>query len=71
MTIKIASLDEKLKVDLVGIREKVMWPGKKADDFAGGRAMRLFAEMDNFIDTMTGGNVDPMFIGSVKTSALI
>lgn len=71
LTIKIKSPDEKLQVDFVGIREKVMWPGKKADDYADGRVMRLFAGMDNFIESHTQGTVDPMFIGCVKGVAII
>ena len=54
-----------IKVNFVGIHEKAMWPGKRAEAAEGGRAMALFEEMDAWLERTTGGAVDAMFLGCV------
>lgn len=54
-----------LKVNFVGIHEKAMWPGKKAEKEEGGRAMKLFEEFDAWIEEKMGGTVDAMLLGCV------
>lgn len=55
----------KLKVDFVGIHEQAMWPGKKAEKAAGGRAMQLFEALDAWLDETRGGTVDATLLGCV------
>ncbi|OCH96275.1 hypothetical protein OBBRIDRAFT_809204 [Obba rivulosa] len=55
----------KLRVNFVGVHEKAMWPGKKAEKEAGGHVMRLFEEFDNWIADYTGDTVDVMLLGCV------
>ncbi|KAI0364703.1 hypothetical protein BV20DRAFT_1029237 [Pilatotrama ljubarskyi] len=57
--------DGSVKVNFVGIHEKAMWPGKKAEKELGGRAMKLFEEFDGWLERETGGTIDGMFIGCV------
>ena len=54
-----------LAVDFIGIQEKGMWPGKKAVKEQGGVAMKLFEQLDAWLETRTGGTVDPTLIGCV------
>lgn len=54
-----------LKVNFVGIHEKAMWPGKKAEKAEGGRAMQLFEEFDAWVEQKMGGNIDAMLLGCV------
>ena len=54
-----------LRVNFVGVHEKAMWPGKRAERAEGGRAMALFEEMDGWLERTTGGAVDAMFLGCV------
>ena len=60
-----AGADGRVKVNFVGIHEKAMWPGKRAERAEGGRAMALFEEMDGWLERTTGGAVDAMFLGCV------
>ncbi|KAH9928451.1 uncharacterized protein BXZ73DRAFT_48526 [Epithele typhae] len=64
---KLAPGDEtgEVKVNYVGIHEKAMWPGKRAEKEQGGRAMKLFEEMDTWLEKETKGSVDAMFLGCV------
>lgn len=55
----------KIRVDFVGIHEKAMWPGKKAEKAQGGRAMQLFEELDGWFDETKGGTVDATMLGCV------
>ena len=57
--------DGSVKVNFVGIHEKAMWPGKRAEKELGGRAMKLFEEFDGWLERETGGTVDAMFLGCV------
>ena len=57
--------DHSLRVDIVGIKEKAMWPGKKAEKAEGGHAMRLFEELDPWLEEYTGGTVHALMIGCV------
>lgn len=54
-----------LAVDHVGIREAVMWPGKRAQKEKGGRAMEMFEEMDAWLEESKGGTVDATMVGCV------
>ncbi|KAI0630537.1 hypothetical protein C8Q77DRAFT_1211545 [Trametes polyzona] len=63
--------DGSVKVNFVGIHEKAMWPGKKAEKELGGRAMKLFEEFDGWLERETGGTVDAMFLGCVGGVAVI
>jgi len=60
-----------LKVSFVGIHEKAMWPGKKAEKAEGGRAMALFEEFDAWIDREMEGTVDTLLIGGVGGYAIV
>ncbi|OJT03270.1 hypothetical protein TRAPUB_6137 [Trametes pubescens] len=66
-----APADGSVKVNFVGIHEKAMWPGKKAEKALGGRAMALFEEFDGWLERETGGTVDAMFLGCVAGVAVI
>ncbi|KAI0732187.1 hypothetical protein C8Q72DRAFT_774775 [Fomitopsis betulina] len=57
--------EAKIAVNFVGIHEKAMWPGKKAEKAQGGRAMQLFEEFDAWIEKETGGTADALLIGCV------
>ncbi|KAI9572020.1 hypothetical protein HD554DRAFT_2016273 [Boletus coccyginus] len=59
-----------LKVDFIGIQEKRMWPGKKAES-DGSQAMKLFRAFDEWIEERTGGSVDPMLLGCVRGETLV
>ncbi|KAF7968545.1 hypothetical protein HWV62_30167 [Athelia sp. TMB] len=69
MTVKLPTLSspagDGILVDYVGVAEKRMWPGKKAEKEAGGRAMVLFEEMDKYVDEHWAGKVDAMLLGCV------
>lgn len=60
-----------LKVNFVGIHEKAMWPGKRAEKAHGGRAMALFEEFDAWIDREMGGTVDATLLGCVGGVAVV
>ncbi|RDX50882.1 hypothetical protein OH76DRAFT_1555381 [Lentinus brumalis] len=60
-----------IKVNFMGIHEKAMWPGKKAEKALGGRAMALFEEFDGWLERHTGGTVDAMFLGCVGGVAVV
>ncbi|KAG9308049.1 hypothetical protein JVU11DRAFT_12616 [Chiua virens] len=64
------SMDTSLKIDFVGIQEKRMWPGKKAES-DGGQAMKLFKEFDAWIEEKTGGTVDAMLLGCVRGETVV
>ena len=51
--------------------EKRMWPGKKADKDAGGRAMVLFEKMDLHIAEKWAGKVDAMLLGCVRGRTIV
>ncbi|OSX64019.1 hypothetical protein POSPLADRAFT_1065412 [Postia placenta MAD-698-R-SB12] len=57
--------DARIRVNFVGIHEKAMWPGKKAEKELGGRAMALFEEFDAWIEKETEGKVDALLLGCV------
>lgn len=69
LTVKLPALaspgSDGIMVDYVGVAERRMWPGKKADKEAGGRAMVLFEQMDKYVDEQWGGKVDAMLLGCV------
>jgi hypothetical protein len=54
-----------LVVNFIGLQEKGMWPGKKAVKEQGGVAMKLFEELDAWVEKRTGGTVDPLLLGCV------
>ena len=59
-----------LKVNFIGIQEKRMWPGKKAES-DGSQAMKLFRAFDEWIEEKTGGTVDAMLLGCVRGETLV
>ena len=59
-----------LKIDFVGIQEKRMWPGKKAES-DGSQAMKLFKEFDAWLEERTGGTVDAMLLGCVRGETVV
>lgn len=61
LTIKLPTAP--LNVDFIGIGEKRMWPGKKAEKEEGGRAMVLFEKFDKYVEESTNGTVDVMLLG--------
>ncbi|KAI0676099.1 hypothetical protein C8Q78DRAFT_369024 [Trametes maxima] len=66
-----APADGRVKVNFVGIHEKAMWPGKRAEKTLGGRAMKLFEEFDGWLEREMGGTVDAMFLGCVGGVAVV
>jgi hypothetical protein len=73
LVIKVDSknVHEKLRVNYVGIQENGMWPGKKAEKEEGGRAMKLFEELDGWLDERTRGTVDGMLMSCVGGVTLV
>ncbi|KAI0820291.1 hypothetical protein BC628DRAFT_1524628 [Trametes gibbosa] len=71
LVIKLPPASGSVKVNFVGIHEKAMWPGKRAEKALGGRAMALFEEFDGWLERETGGTVDAMFLGCVAGVAVI
>jgi hypothetical protein len=57
--------DGKLLVNFVGLKETGMWPAKRAEKAAGGRAMQLFEQLDGWLERKTGGTVDATLLGCV------
>ncbi|PPQ63101.1 hypothetical protein CVT24_005812 [Panaeolus cyanescens] len=57
--------DEGLLVNFVGLQEKGMWPAKRDVKAQGGEAMRLFENLDAWLDKRTGGTVDALLMGCV------
>ncbi|KAH7910240.1 hypothetical protein BJ138DRAFT_132560 [Hygrophoropsis aurantiaca] len=72
MTIKLpqGNNSTSLKVDFIGIQEKRMWPGKKAES-DGGQAMKLFQELDDWLEEKTGGSVDATLLGCVSGTVAV
>ncbi len=60
-----SSNNGKIRVDFVGIHEKAMWPGKRAEKEFGGSAMVLFEELDDWLEKEKGGKVDATLLGCV------
>ncbi|TFK34083.1 hypothetical protein BDQ12DRAFT_690347, partial [Crucibulum laeve] len=54
-----------LSVNFIGLQEKGMWPGKKFVKEEGGVAMKLFEQLDGWLDEKTGGTVDALLLGCV------
>lgn len=59
-----------LKVNFIGIQENQMWPAKKSEA-DGGPAMKLFQELDVWLDEVTGGSVDAALLGCVGGETVI
>ncbi|KIO07538.1 hypothetical protein M404DRAFT_997720 [Pisolithus tinctorius Marx 270] len=59
-----------LKVNFIGIDEKRMWPAKKSEA-DGSPAMKLFEELDAWLEERTGGSVDATLLGCVGGEALV
>lgn len=58
--------DDSLFVNFVGIAEKGMWPAKKAVKAEGGPAMRLFEQLDSWLETRSAGTVDALLISCIS-----
>ena len=63
--------DGSVKVNFMGIHEKAMWPGKRAEKALGGRAMKLFEDLDGWLERETGGTVDALLLGCVGGVAVV
>ncbi|KAI6096899.1 hypothetical protein EDD16DRAFT_1670945 [Pisolithus croceorrhizus] len=59
-----------LKVNFIGIQENQMWPAKKSEA-DGSPVMKLFQELDVWLDEMTGGSVDAALLGCVGGETVI
>ncbi|KAF9454480.1 hypothetical protein P691DRAFT_692720 [Macrolepiota fuliginosa MF-IS2] len=57
--------DETLLVNFIGIVEKGMWPAKKAVQVEGGPAMRLFEQLDGWLDEKSAGTIDALLMSCV------
>lgn len=57
--------NETLMINFIGIAEKGMWPGKKAVKAEGGPAMRLFEQLDGWLEEETAGTVDALLMSCV------
>ncbi|KAJ7289288.1 hypothetical protein C8J57DRAFT_1277230 [Mycena rebaudengoi] len=55
----------------VGLQEKAIWPGKKAVKAQGGPAMKMFEDLDNWLDVKTGGTVDATLMGCIAGSVIV
>ncbi|KAJ7227883.1 hypothetical protein B0H12DRAFT_1148341 [Mycena haematopus] len=51
--------------NFIGLQEKAMWPAKKAVKAEGGPAMKLFENLDGWLEDKTGGTVDALLLGCV------
>jgi len=72
MVIKLTDDDDPgLSVNFIGVQEKGMWPGKKSVKAEGGLAMRLFEELDSWLEVKTGGTVDALLMGCVAGSVIV
>ena len=49
----------------MGIKETAMWPGKKGEKEKGGEAMKLFENLDGWIEREMQGTVDMTLLGCV------
>ena len=54
-----------IPVNLVGLQESAMWPGKRKVKEQGGPAMILFELLDNWLDDHLGDTVDAMMLSSI------
>ncbi|KAI5980796.1 hypothetical protein EDD15DRAFT_2186218 [Pisolithus albus] len=59
-----------LKVNFIGIQENQMWPAKKSEA-DGSPTMKLFQELDVWLDEVTGGSVDAALLGCVGGETVI
>jgi hypothetical protein len=57
--------------NFIGLQEKAMWPGKKAVKAQGGPAMKLFENLDAWLEKKTGGTVDATLMGCVAGTAVV
>ncbi|KAJ7923479.1 hypothetical protein B0H13DRAFT_1979948 [Mycena leptocephala] len=57
--------------NFIGLQEKAMWPGKKAVKAEGGPAMKLFENLDAWLEKKTGGTVDAALMGCVAGTAVV
>lgn len=71
LTVKLSFSIGPLKIDYIGIGEKRMWPGKKAEKAEGGRAMALFEEFDRYMEETTDGTVDVLLLGCLGGQTVI
>ncbi|KAF6747109.1 hypothetical protein DFP72DRAFT_614406 [Ephemerocybe angulata] len=57
-----------LNINYMGLQEKGMWPGKKSvlqEEGGGGAAMRMFEQLDGWLERTSGGTVDALLMGCV------
>ncbi|KAJ7131725.1 hypothetical protein C8R43DRAFT_1024401 [Mycena crocata] len=63
--------DGRISFNFIGLQEKAMWPGKKAVKAQGGPAMKLFEDLDLWLEEKTGGTVDATLLGCVAGTAIV
>ncbi|KAJ7625774.1 hypothetical protein FB45DRAFT_922289 [Roridomyces roridus] len=63
--------NEKIAFNFIGLQESGMWPAKKAVKMEGGPAMKLFEELDGWLETKMGGSVDAVLLGCVAGAAFV
>ncbi|KAJ6614116.1 hypothetical protein B0H10DRAFT_2046102 [Mycena sp. CBHHK59/15] len=60
-----------ISFNFIGLQEKAMWPGKMTVKEQGGLAMKLFQDLDAWLDVKTGGTVDATLLGCVAGTEVI
>ncbi|KAF6760772.1 hypothetical protein DFP72DRAFT_1062513 [Ephemerocybe angulata] len=72
LTIKVSDEHENsggaLSINFIGLQEKGMWPWKKSvmqEEGGGSAAMRMFEQLDGWLDKTSGGTVDALLMGMV------
>ena len=62
-----------MRVNFVGVKENVMWPGKRHDKREGRdmEVMSLFERLDGWLEEKTKGAVDLTLLGCVGGVAVL
>ena len=70
---KVSSEHEDLRVNFVGVKENVMWPGKRNEEQKGkdGEVMAMFEQLDGWLEKKTQGSVDVILLGCVGGVAIV
>ena len=58
-------------VNYIGLHEKAIWPAKESVKAEGGFSMRLFEELDTWLEIKTGGTVDALLMGCMAGVTVI
>ncbi|KAF7356117.1 Peptide hydrolase [Mycena venus] len=57
--------------NFIGLQEKAMWPGKMAVKAEGGPAMKLFENLDSWLEEKMGGTMDALLLGCVAGTTVV